>query len=428
MSWSRWVYSLILCLLVPLVVARLFLRSVRAPGYRRRMGERFGFGLPLLGEGQTLWIHAVSVGEVQAALPLVRSLRERYPLARLLLTTTTPTGAECVHTSFGTEPAVLHRYAPYDLLGAVHRFLDRTRPQLLIIMETELWPNLIRVCRQRRIPVILANARLSERSARGYRRFPTLTRETLQDLSAIAAQASTDAERFKDLGASPEHLRVTGNIKFDLRLPASLREEAATLRRDLGPNRPIWIAASTHEGEEEVILAAHAELRRVLPDALLLLVPRHPERFSRVAALCRRVGFPPITWTDHRPVPMQSAVYLGDTMGRLPLFYAAADAAFVGGSFVPVGGHNPLEPAVLGIPVAFGPHRFNFSEISCLLLEAGAAQGVTDASTLTTTMTHWLQDANLRHAVGERGRQVVEANRGALAALIEVVERCRGDS
>ena len=428
MSWSRRIYSLILYLLVPLVVARLFLRSVRVSGYRQRMGERFGFGLSLPREEQVLWIHAVSVGEVQAALLLVRALRECHPQTRFLLTTMTVTGAECVCTAFGTESAVIHRYVPYDLPNAVHRFLKCTRPQLLIIMETELWPNLIRACRQRGIPVILANARLSERSARRYRRFPTLTREILQDISAIAVQASADAERFKDLGAPSERLRITGNIKFDLCLPAGLREEAATLRSNLYPNRPIWIAASTHEGEEKTILAAHIELRRTLPNALLLLVPRHPERFLRVAALCRRTGFTPVTWSEHCQVPTECAVYLGDTMGRLPLFYATADAAFVGGSLMPVGGHNPLEPAILGIPIAFGPHRFNFSEISQQLLEAGAAQGVKDVSTLATTMIHWLQDANLRHTIGERGRQVVEANRGALAALVEVVEKCRNDT
>ncbi|CAK0769321.1 3-deoxy-D-manno-octulosonic acid transferase [Gammaproteobacteria bacterium] len=427
MSLPRRIYSLVLCLLVPLVVARLFLRSLRAPGYRRRMGERFGFGSALPSESQTLWIHAVSVGEVQAAVPFVRALRERYPLAQLLLTTTTPTGAECVYAAFGTDSAVVHRYAPYDLPGAVRRFLDRTQPQLLVIMETELWPNLIRTCRQQGIPVILANARLSERSARGYRHFPTLTRETLQDLSAIAAQADTDAKRLKDLGAPPERLHITGNIKFDLRLPASLREEAATLRRDLDINRPVWIAASTHDGEEEAILTVHRELRRTLPNALLLLVPRHPERFPRVASLCRRMGFPPVAWSEHLPVPAPCAVYLGDTMGRLPLFYAAADAAFVGGSLVPVGGHNPLEPAALGIPVTFGPHRFNFAEITHLLLEAGAAQEVGDVAALVATMTYWLQDANLRHALGECGRQVVDANRGALAALMAVVAECHRD-
>ncbi len=426
MSLSRWFYSLLLYLLTPLVIARLWLRSLRAPEYRRRIAERFGFGPVLPRASEVLWVHAVSLGEARAAIPIVRALRLGRPTACVLLTTTTPTGARSVQDTFGADPLVSHRYVPYDLPGALRRFLDCTQPQLLIVMETELWPNLMHLCRRRGVAVILANARLSERSVAGYRRFPALTRETLHGFLAIAAQTGADAERFRQLGAPAERLRVIGNIKFDLQLPAGVREEALSLRRELFPHRPVWIAASTHEGEEEAVLAAHAELQRTLPDALLLLVPRHPERFQRVAALCQRMGFVPVTWSSHQPVPTHCSVYLGDTMGRLPLFYAAADAAFVGGSLVTVGGHNPLEPAALGIPVAFGPHCFNFAEITSLLLEANAAQAVRGSADLAATMVRWLQDERLRITQGERGQRVVADNRGALTALMAIIGHAMG--
>ncbi|CAK0774495.1 3-deoxy-D-manno-octulosonic acid transferase [Gammaproteobacteria bacterium] len=427
MSLTRRIYSLLLYLLVPVVMVRLLLRSLRIPDYRRRIGERFGFGSVLQSGIQTIWIHAVSMGEVQAALPLVQALRKNHSWARILLTTTTITGAEHVDATFAVDHAVIHRYAPYDLPSAVDRFLNRVRPQLLIIMETELWPNLLRACRQRKIPVILANARLSIRSMRGYRRFAAFTRETLRDLSVIAAQSRADAERFITLGALPERVQITGNIKFDLYLPGNLWKEALTLRHDLNPKRPIWIAASTHQGEEEIILAVHSELRRTLVDALLVLVPRHPERFARVANLCKDAGFPPVAWSEHRPVPSHHAVYLGDTMGHLPLFYAAADAAFIGGSLVSIGGHNPLEAAAIGIPVVFGPYCFNFVEITQLLMDANAARQVNDAAELVSTLYDWLREPDLRHKMGARGRQVVADNRGALTALLEIVARCQND-
>ncbi len=423
MTLSRRLYSVVVYLLVPLVMVRLFLRGLRTPAYRLRLGERFGFGVSLPRSLPVLWVHAVSLGEAQAAVPLVRALRTRYPQVLIAFTTTTPTGAGCVEGAFGADPLVMHQYVPYDLLGAVRRFLDRIHPQWGVVMETELWPNLMHACHKRGMPLLLANARLSERSARGYGRFSALTQETLQCLDAIAAQTEADAERFRKLGTPQERVRVTGNLKFDLQLPASLWEEAAALRRDWCPNRPVWIAASTHEGEEEAVIAAHAALRKTIPNALLLIAPRHPERFSRVAALCRRMGFPAVAWSEHTQVPESCAIYLGDTMGRLPLFYAASDAAFVGGSLVPIGGHNPLEPAALGIPVAFGPHCFHFVEITQLLLEAEAAQTVQDRSALTDTMIRWLQDAHLRDTVGHRGRRVVESHRGALHTLLEMLDR-----
>jgi 3-deoxy-D-manno-octulosonic-acid transferase len=417
----RLFYSALLYLLTPFVLLRLAWRGRRAPAYWQRWGERFGCynGLELRAP---IWIHAVSVGEVVAAEPLVRALRHAQPHAPLLVTTMTPTGSEQVRRLFGTD--VQHVYVPYDLPVAVRRFLERARPRLALIMETELWPNLFHGCKARGIPVIVANARLSDRSAAGYARFARLTRATLRDVSVIAAQSAADAERFRQLLGSkgPEPLiQVTGSIKFDMRLPASLREQAEVLRRDLGVERPVWIAASTHEGEEELVLDAFAQVRAQLSNALLLLVPRHPERFARVAALCEKRGLSLVPRSSRLPCLPDTAVFLGDSMGELPLFYAAADLAFIGGSLVPTGGHNPLEAAALGVPLLFGPQMFNFAEISRLLLRENAALQARDAQALADSVVLLLSDAERRHALGENGRRVVEANRGALERLMKIV-------
>ena len=430
----RHLYTALLYLLTPFVLLRLCWRGWRAPAYWQHWGERFGCysGLDL---HAAIWIHAVSVGEVVAAEPLVRALRLAYPHAPLLVTTMTPTGSEQVRRLFQGE--VQHVYVPYDLPVAVRRFLERARPRLALIMETELWPNLFHGCRTRNIPVIVANARLSDRSAAGYARFARLTRATLRDISVIAAQSAADAERFRGLmGSDPFDpsghsrldqrgltplIQVTGSIKFDMRLPASLREQAAVLRRDLGVERPVWIAASTHEGEEEQVLEAFAQVRAQLANALLLLVPRHPERFARVAALCEKRGLSLVSRSSRLPCLPDTAVFLGDSMGELPLFYAAADLAFIGGSLVPTGGHNPLEAAALGVPLLFGPQMFNFSEISQLLLRENAALQVRDAQALADSVVLLLRDTERRHALGESGRRVVEANRGALERLMKII-------
>ena len=414
----RALYSLILYLMTPLVLARLLWRGVRARGYWARWPERFGW-LASQPETGGIWVHAVSVGETQAAAPMIRALRERHPELPLLVTTTTPTGAERVVGLFGGE--VAHRYAPYDLPDVVARYLDRVRPRLLVVMETELWPNLFHHCRVRGIPVVVANARLSERSARGYARIGHFTRTVLRDISLIAAQGRADAARFNALGAPEARLRVTGTIKFDARVPPSLREQAEVVRRELGVDRPVWIAASTHEGEEGAVLDAFERALESVPDLLLVLVPRHPERFQRVEQLARQ-RFATVSRSSGDPCGPETRVYLGDTMGELLMLFAAADLAFVGGSLVEVGGHNVLEPASVGVPVLFGPHMHNFAQVSQQLLEAGGARRVSGAEELAEWVVVWLRDANARHAAGERASRMVEANRGALESLLELLE------
>ena len=418
----RSLYTFILYLALPFVLLRLFWRSLKNPDYRRRIPERLGW-LPFSALQESLWLHTVSVGEAQAAEPLVRRLQVHYPGLPIVMTTTTPTGADRVRSLFGDS--VIHAYFPYDLPFTVRRFLDRINPRLLVMMETEVWPNLLALCEQRGVATILANARLSEKSARGYARLGQFTRQTFQRVSLVATQSPADAERFLGLGAIPDRVRVTGSIKFDVRSPASLQEQAEALRRSWG-GRPVWVAASTREGEDEQVLDAHRKVLQALPQALLILVPRHPERFDRVAQLCRRQNFSMERRSQDTLCNPETQVFLGDTMGELPQFLAAADVAFVGGSLVPTGGHNVLEPAALGLPVVFGPHMYNFAMASRMLLAEGAAMQVASADSLAAVVVNWLTDASLRAQYGERGLRVVEANRGALDRLYDIISEKLG--
>lgn len=412
-------YRWLLRLLLPLVLLRLAWRGFRNRGYWRRWGERFGFVVWPQG-APTLWLHAVSVGEARAAAPLVEALQREYPSHRLFITTMTPTGSEQVRRLFGD--AVGHAYVPYDLPSAVARFLARVRPRLALVMETELWPNLFHACGARGIPLVIANVRLSQASMRGYRRIAGLARATLAQVSAFGAQSRADTERLHALGAPPERVQVTGSIKFELRLPASLREAGEVLRRALGADRRVWIAASTHAGEEEQVLAAHRRLRARFDDALLVLVPRHPERFAPVARLTRRAGFRSRLRSEQGgTLGADVEVLVGDSMGELMLFFAASDVAFVGGSLVPVGGHNILEPAALGVPVITGPHTFNFTEIVRLARERGALLEASDGASLAQTLEALFANPNRRFEVGEAGARLVEENRGALERTLAVL-------
>lgn len=423
---NRHLYTLLFHLGLPLVAARLAYRAWRAPAYARRIGERFAFGLPPLAPGG-IWVHAVSVGESIAAAPLIRELLARYPDLPITVTCMTPTGSERIRALFA-GPAyggrVQHCYLPYDLPWAAARFLDRLQPRLALIMETELWPNHIHQCALRGIPVALANARLSARSARGYARFARLTAPMLAELSLIAVQTATEAERFRQLGARVESVEVTGSIKFDLSIDAELPSRAAALRAQWeASRRPLWIAASTHAGEDESILAAHRRLLERWPDALLILVPRHPERFNPVHELCRREGFTTRRRSSGEAVAAGDQVLLGDTMGELLFLYALADVAFVGGSLVANGGHNLLEPAALGKPVLSGPHLFNFLEIAAQLREAGALLEVADGAALAAQVGELWHDPARAQGMREAGLAVMRANQGALARLLDGLAR-----
>ncbi len=418
---SRFFYTLMLYLLLPVVMFHLIRRGFRNRAYWHRWGERFGH-VPVIEAGKLIWIHAVSVGEARAAVPLVKRLMDRYPDHEILITTMTPTGSATVESLLGDR--VRHCYVPYDYPGAVRRFLDRVRPTLALIMETELWPNLFHACRERGIPLMVANVRLSERSARRYSWFAGLTRATLSQPSAFGVQNRTDADRLISLGADPAHVHVTGSIKFELALPASLLEAADVLRREWGADRPVWLAASTHDGEDEPVLTVHADLRRQarFANALLVLVPRHPERFAGVTKLCRKLGFNTAQRSQNRSaLPPNVEVLVGDTMGELQLFFAAAGCAFIGGSLVPTGGHNLLEACAVGKPAVFGPHMFNFSEIAQLALERGAGVQIHDSAGLLAAVSDFLGNANRRDKAGEAGRRLVEENRGALEHTLVVI-------
>ncbi|MNN07306.1 3-deoxy-D-manno-octulosonic acid transferase [compost metagenome] len=370
-----------------------------------------------------IWVHAVSVGESIAAAPMIRALLQAYPQLPITVTCMTPTGSERVRAMFADEPRIQHCYLPYDLPWAAGRFLDHLQPKLAVIMETELWPNHIHQCAKRGIPVALANARLSERSARGYARFAGLTRPMLAEMSLIAVQTETEAQRFLQLGARPECVQVTGSIKFDLSIDEHLLPRARDLRAQWqASQRPLWIAASTHEGEDEVILAAHRQLLEHHADALLILVPRHPERFNSVFALCRQ-QLATVRRSTGEPVTADTSVLLGDTMGELLFLYALADIAFVGGSLVPNGGHNLLEPAALSLPVLSGPHLFNFLEIAAMLREAGALQEVDDAQGLAAEVRRLIELPQDAQRMGDAGRAVMKANQGALQRLLDGLER-----
>jgi 3-deoxy-D-manno-octulosonic-acid transferase len=413
----RLVYGVLTRVAAPAVFAATLVRGAKDPAYRTHLGERFGLGRRLA--MPSIWLHAVSVGEVSAAAALVRALHARHPDVPLVLTTATPTGRAQAATLFGADVEV--RFLPYDTAGSVRRFLARIRPLVAIIMETELWPNLLHECGRRGVPVVFASARLAARSVPRYRRFGTLFSAGLRN-AWVAAQSGADADRFIALGADPARTRVVGNLKFDMRLGEAVAENGRELRRRYLGARPVWTAGSTHEGEEELVLGAHAVLERAVRGALLVLVPRHPQRFAGVAALLERRGLVFDRRGRSETVRPEAQVLLLDTMGELTAFYAASDVAFVGGSLVPVGGHNLLEPAALGVPVITGTHTQNGPEIARLLIEAGGALEVADGVALAAAAGRLLADPALRERMGESARSFVEAHRGSLARLLALIE------
>jgi len=413
-----WLYNVVIYLAAPVAILVQLWRGLRDPSYRGGLGERFGFGPPIA--GPVIWVHAVSVGEVQAAQPLVAQLRRRHPACRVLLTTVTPTGAARARLLFGDQ--VLLRYVPFDLPGAVRRFFDRVQPRLAMILETELWPNLYGECGRRSVPLVLASARVSPRSVGKYRRLMSLFRKTLSYGIVIAAQSEPDAERFRSIGAAPGRTHVTGNIKFDFQPPVGIEALGRRWRDENLPGRPVWVAGSTHEGEEAIVLDAHRLVLKRFPDALLILVPRHPQRFEVVRNLLAKRDEAVAFRSSGNAPPRGTRVMLGDTMGELMKFYAAADVAFVAGSLAPIGGHNLLEPASVGLPVLTGPHNFNGEEIAGLLVDAGAALVVSDTRQLADAVVRLLGDPELRKVMGTAGKAVLDSNRGALDRLLTLVD------
>jgi 3-deoxy-D-manno-octulosonic-acid transferase len=416
----RLLYLLAAYLAVPIVSSMLLWRGLRDRSYWRNFSERFGFGAFEASGG--VWLHAVSVGEVQACAPLVSAIRRLHPGLALTVTTFTPTGAARARALFGDAAQV--RYVPFDLPGAVRRFFRRLQPRLAVIFETELWPNLYRECGRQRVPLVLASARLSARSVSRYRRLGALFRDTLAQTALIAAQGEGDAERFRALGADATSTHVTGNLKFDFELPADIAARGARLRQQYAAYRPMWVAGSTHAGEEQAALAAQLRLRAAGTPALLVLAPRHPPRFTEAAQALGAAGvsFVRRSQGEAQDADATAEVLLLDTLGELLDFYAAADLAFVGGSLVPVGGHNLLEPAALGVPILTGPYTANAAEIARLLVARGAAEVVHNPEELAARVSALLADAQTRARMGEQGRASIDANRGALGKLLALIE------
>ncbi|KPJ68101.1 MAG: hypothetical protein AMJ43_01470 [Coxiella sp. DG_40] len=417
----RYIYNLLFYIALPFILLRLLWKARKSPAYYKRWHERLALKVKTATLSNSIWVHAVSLGESIAATPLIKALLTRYPDTNIVVTTMTPSGSEYIKKTFADR--VFHSYVPYDYSRAVKRFLNHINPRLLVIMETELWPNILHYCAARHTPVLLANARLSKHSMKGYMRLPRLTEKMLNNISMIAAQSQLDAQRFINLGADTKRVSVVGNIKFDITIAKDLPYKAQQLRRKWGYNRPIWIAASTHAGEEAKVLHANTIIKQVIPNSLLILVPRHTERCAYVTELCDQQGFNIISHKQGQPCSETTDIVIGDTMGELLLLYAASDVAFVGGSLEPsLGGHNLLEPSAVNIPVITGPYVSNFIEINSLLTDAGALIRIIDATELANNVIQLFQNSSLKKKHTAAGLKVVQRNKGALQKLLSWIE------
>jgi 3-deoxy-D-manno-octulosonic-acid transferase len=414
---ARPIYTLMVLLLLPWAVIHLLWRSRRQPEYLKHWGERFArYGTPP-SDVPTIWLHAVSVGETRAAQPLVSALRQRYPDHRILFTHMTPTGRATSESLYGDS--VERIYLPYDIPWAMRRFLRHVRPRFGLIMETELWPNLLAACREQSVPLLLVNARLSERSAQRYAKFPVLTAEALQSLAAIGAQSDEDARRLETLGA--HNITITGNLKFDISIPAAQFEIGSELRQRHG-RRLTWLAASTREGEEALILDAWREAGAA-SGALLVIVPRHPQRFDEVARLARDRGWRVQLRSDNAVIAADTEIVIGDSMGEMFAYYASVDLAFIGGSLLDFGSQNLIEAAACGTPMLIGPSTRNFAEAARAALDCGAAHAVNDAEDLVRQVLGLLGNETERTAIGQAGREFAARHRGATARTMELLSR-----
>ena len=426
MMLKRYLYTLVFNLCVPWLVLYLLWRSRRLPAYRQRLEERFGYVARRAAVQPCIGLHAVSVGEIMAAKPLIKALL-RETTAQVWITTTTPTGSVMLEQWFNSEMQsgrVLHSYLPYDLPDSIGRFLRRVQPCLWLVMETEIWPNWYRACAKRRIPLLLVNARLSAKSLRGYQQVGGLIRSTLADVSTLVARSTADADAFQQLGMNPARILVGGNVKFDLSVPDGLAAQAQHLRQVWG-TAPVWVAGSTHEGEEKQILVAYQQLRQTLPNLKLVIVPRHPQRFDEVFALCQQWATLyewQITRRSESATLSDTAdMVLGDTLGELLMWYALADVTFIGGSLVDHGGHNPLEAAVWGVPIVTGRYTANFTDMFPALCRSGGAIRVDGMVQLQQALLMWLQDDDARHYAGQQARQFVLTHQGATATIMQCV-------
>ncbi|WP_299873725.1 lipid IV(A) 3-deoxy-D-manno-octulosonic acid transferase [uncultured Cocleimonas sp.] len=427
MSFRRALYSVFLYLILPIVILRLLWRSRSNPAYRKRISERLGF-VSNESNSPVIWLHAVSVGESIAAKPLVESLLEKYPTYDVLVTTTTPTGSDRVLSMFGDR--VSHFYFPYDLPDAVSRFICTINPSLLIVMETEIWPNLYAKCQQRSIPIVIANARLSERSTRSYLKIKGLVKETLSRVNTIAVRSKADSERFIAIGAKPEQVEIVGNIKFDVQLNQQQIEKGKQRQLEWGKDKPVWVAASTHKGEDEIILKLHHELLELIPDLLLIIVPRHPERFDDVHSLCANFDTNNKSYlrhslqTDYKNKKV--SVILGDSMGELQSWYTVANVVFIGGSLVKTGGHNPLEATALNVPVVSGQYMFNFDDISTQLIKEELMIVCENEKELKDSVYAWLADDSFLQQKMEfisKSEKFMQQHRGVTARLDDIISK-----
>lgn len=414
----RVLYNFLLILLLPVFLAVVAVRAKRQTGSTGSASERLGFVMPTP-PGKVLWVHASSVGEMQAAVPLVKALAAEYSDAHLVVSSFTASGMQRARAAFGETVQVCP--LPFDLPHFNNRFLERIRPHALLVMETELWPNLFRQAAERDIPVLLVSARMTERSLRNYRRFRGLVGEALRAVRYVGAQTERDGERFRSFGVPDEFVHVVGNLKFDIPESAELREQGHALRGLLFGGAPVLVAASTRVGEDEAVLAAFERVRERQPDVRLLIAPRHPERGSTICSLARDAGFE-VAQRSIETAPGPVDVYVIDTIGELNAFYAAADACFVGGSLVPVGGHNLLEPASLGIPIVTGPYHHSAPDIYREMRDSEAIIRARDADELGQAWGRLLDDPALRDELGQAAQRIVERNRGTLAAISRDLE------